>query len=500
MTVKTKVLTIFFIVTMCCLLWAKNASGDIKSSGKQLFTCGMHPQVVKDAPGECPLCNMKLTVAHSGASVESSANGVIAVDATIAQRVGIRSEPVRRGALTRTIRAYGTVGIDETRLHEVTTLFRGRIEKVFVDSVGQSVRKGDPLCEVFSPEVLTAQTEYMMTLNMVSNSPSALSREGTLRPTNAAGLSPTGNMGTMGNSARMRAASRLKAFDFTDEQIARLERGHDGKKGISIPSPVNGFVLEKAIVPGQVVESGMRLLRVADLSVVWLQAQIYAEDLAQIQMGQEAEITLFDVPGPLKKARVTSIDSALDEKTRSARIRLEIPNTDFAIKPGMLATVELQAALKTNALLVTESAILRTGHKDTVFLALDHGQFAAREVKLGRRGDGDVYEVLDGLNEGESVVASGQFMLDSESQFRTALYAMTAPARATPTEMEPQNAEEPKTSGKIVYTCPMAEHAAIRNERPGKCPLCNMTLTPVSEAAYGKMAEERWRKEHPGRP
>jgi hypothetical protein len=268
-------------------------------------------------------------------------------------------------------------------------------------------------------------------------------------------------------------------------------------------APIDGFVLEKMVVEGQMVEAGMKLYRLADLSTVWVQAQIYEQDLPFIQLGQEATVTLSYLPDRQFRGRVTYVYPSVDEKTRTARVRMEFHNPGFFLKPGMFAEVQVTSELEASALLVPNMAVLRSGEKNTVFVALDGGKFDPRSVVLGAQAEGELYEVLDGLKEGERVVTSGQFMLDSESQLREAIQKMRQPDHAAaPPETADDAAPGDASKGRkpvetrasqdenhsnLKYICPMPEHVSIAYEHAGKCPLCGMTLVPVSEAVLRKL-------------
>jgi hypothetical protein len=246
-------------------------------------------------------------------------------------------------------------------------------------------------------------------------------------------------------------------------------------------------VVEKMAVQGQMVEAGMKLYRLADLGIVWVQSQIYEQDLALLKLGQEAEVSLSYLPDRKFRGRVTYIYPTVDEKTRTARVRMEFHNPGLFLKPGMFATVELNAEIEPSALLVPDSAVLRSGEKNTVFVALDDGHFEPREVTLGPRAENNAYESLSGLKEGERVVTSGQFMLDSESQLREAIQKMLNP-HASPTPAQDHAAHRPPPKEPTLpaveptptaYVCPMPEHATIKYNHPGKCPICGMTLIPA---------------------
>ena len=285
----------------------------------------------------------------------------------------------------------------------------------------------------------------------------------------------------------MSARQKLRLFDISEDQIAELEKSRQPQRTLRVDAPIDGIVVEKMAVQGQMVDAGMKLYRLADLGIVWVQSQIYEQDLALLKLGQEAEVSLSYLPDRKFRGRVTYIYPTVDEKTRTARVRMEFHNPGFFLKPGMFATVELHAELEPSALLVPDSAVLRSGEKNTVFVALGEGRFEPREVTLGPRADKDAYEVLDGLKEGERVVTSGQFMFDSESQLQEAVQKMLNP-NAKPTAA-PDHSVHPAPE-KIVagpspelavsnYVCPMPEHASIKYNHGGKCPICGMTLIPA---------------------
>jgi multidrug efflux pump subunit AcrA (membrane-fusion protein) len=443
---------------------------------KTLYTCGMHPQVVQDHPGNCPVCGMKLTpirqqaatpAANDQAKAAASESPTLAIDPVTIQNMGLRTATVARGPLRRTIRTVGVIDYDETALAEVTTKFKGWIEKLFVSATGQLVMRGDPLFEIYSPDLYSAQVEYLLALDSTNGSPGA-------------------------DGVRASARTKLKFFDISDEQIADLERTRQVRKTLRIAAPQDGFVIEKAAVEGQMVEAGMKIFRLADLSLVWVQAQIYEQDLACLKLGQEAAVTLSYLQDREFRGRVTYIYPTVDEKTRTARVRMEFHNPGYFLKPGMFATVQVQSELEPSALLIPDMAILRSGEKTTVFVALPGGKFDPRTVILGPQGENDMYQVLRGLAEGEKIVTSGQFMLDSESQLREVIQKMrqpnypNEPAQAAPPDAAARAAAS-EDSKAVKYICPMPEHISITYDRPGNCPICGMTLVPVSAATLRKL-------------
>lgn len=389
----------------------------------------------------------------------------ISIDPVTIQNMGIRVGTVVRGRLRRTIRTVGNIQPNETALTDVTTKFTGWIEKLYVDSTGKEVKKGDPLFDIYSPDLYSAQNEFLLALNGPAN-------------------------------MKQSALTRLKYFDVPDDQIAALEKTRQIKKTLQIKAPADGVVLEKMVVEGQMVEAGMKLYQLADLAIVWLQSQIYEQDLACVRRGQEAVATLSYLPGRKFHGRVTYVYPTVDEKTRTAQVRMEFHNPGLFLKPGMFATVELEAELDPSALLVPDSAVLRSGEKTTAFVALDGGKFEPRTITLGPRGENNMYQVLSGLKEGEHVVTSGQFMLDSESQLREAIQKMIEPVplakldRHAAQQMPVARPEKPPVTPAAsplqpprAYVCPMPEHGSIEYEHSGKCPICGMTLIPVSNKA-----------------
>jgi RND family efflux transporter MFP subunit len=433
----------------------------------------MHPQVIQDHPGDCPICGMKLTLIRNDDAPAATADpGVISVDATTRQYMNLRTVTVQRGVLRKTIRTVGTIDYAESALAEVTTKFRGWVQNLNVDTTGQLVHRGEPLFEIDSPELYNAEAEYVQTLVAGSTNDPA-----------TAGL-------------RSAAAEKLRFLDVPEAQITRLEQTRQPLKSLPVIAPVSGFVIEKNVVAGQMVDAGARLYRIADLSVVWVLAEIYEQDLAAVQLGQEAVVRVAAFPDREFRGRVTYVYPTVDEKTRTARVRLEFENPGFFLKPGMFVSVQLSAQLADSALLVPESAVLRSGAKNTVFVALDDGKFTARDVVLGVAAEDGREQVLQGLQAGERIVTSGQFLLDSESQLREAIEKMRdggpAPGRAEISGTNPPPATtvvEPASAGAapVVYVCPMPEHVSIVYDQPGNCPICGMSLVPVNPSTLAQI-------------
>ena len=459
------------VIALAAMLWlGANARAD---EAKTLYSCGMHPQVIQDHPGNCPICGMKLTPMHKALDAAgTNANpSDIAVDAATAQNMNLRTAEVRRGALRKTIRTVGTIDYNETAMAVVTTKFKGWVEKLNADATGQLVHRGELLFEIYSPELYSAEEEYLLALNSGS--------------TNDPGVA----------SLRETAAEKLRFFDVPEADITRLEATRTIRKTLPVAAPMSGFVIEKNILPGQMVEAGAPLYRLADLGIVWVLAQIYEQDLSYMQLGQEAVVKVASMPDREFRGRVTFIYPNLDEKTRTARVRLEFENPGYFLKPGMFVSARIAAEIDPSAILVPDSAVLRSGAKNTVFIALKEGKFEARDVVLGVEMDDGQCQVLSGLTAGERVVTSGQFLLDSESQLREAIDKMRgadkpgagAESPLTDTNVAAASPADTAAAAGVVYVCPMPEHVSIVYDHAGNCPICGMALVPVSPASLKKI-------------
>ena len=475
MKIHTLIVLVIVAVALAALGTFTPTAAAGETSGKTLYTCGMHPQVIQDHPGNCPICGMKLTPIRGGAGAEANANAAnssaIAVDAATRQNMNLRTATVASGPLHKTIRTVGTINYNETALADVTTKFKGWVENLDVDATGQLVHRGDPMFEIYSPELYSAEAEFLLAL-----------RAGATNDPEAADVRET-------------AVNKLKFFDVTDAQIATLTKDGAASKTLPVAAPISGFVIEKNVVQGQMVDAGMRLYRIADLAIVWVMAEIYEQDLPFVQLGQEAVVKVASLPDREFRGRVTYVYPTVDDKTRTARVRLEFENPGYFLKPGMFVSAEIQAEMAGSALLVPDSAVLRSGAKNTVFVALDEGKFEGRDVALGVEADDGMLQVLSGLSVGEHIVTSGQFLLDSESQLREVIDKMRGPTSSSKMETAAPSLTneaasaiavptEPETA---VYVCPMPEHVSIIYDHSGNCPICGMALVPVMPSALKKI-------------
>ncbi len=403
---------------------------------EQLYTCGMHPQIIKHEPGKCPICGMELTPIrpNSGGAgtgekkvkyykssmiagevsdkpgkdsmgmdripvYEDSAapTDEIRIDSVTIQRMNLKTAQVARGPVVREFRAVGTVAYNEEGLREITTKYDGWIEKLFVGATWTQVRAGDPLFEIYSPDLYNAQLNYLVALR---------------------------TEGEAGGPITRAALGRLQLFDLPADFIAGVARTKEPRRTYVFRAPVDGVVIEKAAVSGQMVKSGERIYRLADLSSVWVLAQVFEQDLSFVRAGQEATVRVTYGQERRYSGTVETMLPQVDEQTRTATARIVLANADGYLRPGMYVDVRFAAKISDAAVLVPDLAVLRSGEHNTVFIALKDGAFEPREVELGVRSQGNLYQVLEGLRGGEEVVTSGQFMLDSESQLRDAIQKM----------------------------------------------------------------------------
>lgn len=382
---------------------ANNLANAGESDSVQYYTCGMHPWVILPHAGECPICHMDLTPIDADKFA-----GEITIDPVVVQNMGVRISPVVTGPLEKTIRTVGTIDYSERGLRDVNVKTAGWIEKLHVDFVGARVKAGDPLFELYSPQLYAAQEEYLLALKSEEQMQAITS-------------SSTGE----GETSLVDAArTRLKYFDISDQQIQALEESGKPSKTMTIRSPHDGVVIAKHANEGMKVDQGMQVFRIADLSKVWVLVTLYEYQLPYVEEGMRATMTLPYIPGQKYEGSVIYVYPYLDPKTREAKVRLEFDNPNNALKPGMFAGVVLQSTLAAERTLAPRSAVIDTGERQVAFVSLGEGRFEPRNVKIGvETGDNQV-EVISGLKPGEMVVTSGQFLLDSEAKMREALAKM----------------------------------------------------------------------------
>lgn len=354
----------------------------------------MDPTMRSDKPGKSPM-GMDMVPVYEGEE-----GGGIKIDPTTVQNTGVRYETAQRRALSKTIRTAGKVDYDERKLYYLNTKISGWVDKLFVNYTGKFVRKGEPLLEIYSPELVSAGEEYIIALKY------------------------KGDDSTQSQELYSRAHQKLMYWDIPHEQIQRLEATRQPEKTMALVAPETGVIIEKNVLQGGNIMAGTNLFKIADLSTVWVHAEVYEYEVPFIKVGQRATITLAYIQGKVFTGRVSYIYPYLNPDTRTVRVRIEIPNPNLLLKPEMFTTVELQSPVTVHVVAIPEQAVIHSGERNVVVVSRGDGRFESRDVKLGVLASG-YYQVLDGVQDGEKIVVSSQFLLDSESNLKTVLQKMS---------------------------------------------------------------------------
>ncbi len=394
-----------YLILFLVLPWLIYGCG----KGKETSTHKEHKPEVKQEVKKADNMEMKSLTMESiqkEGKMQEVAPGTVQISSERQQLIGVKIGTVEMRSLQKVIRTVGRVDYDEKRIVTVSLKIGGWIEDLYVDFTGKFVRKGEPLLTIYSPELVSTQEEYLLAL----------------RAKKSLIKSPFPEVAGSGESLAESARRRLKLWDITDEEIKRLEESGQAKKTVTIYAPFTGFVLEKSAYKGMNVMPGMALYKLADLSVVWLYADIYEYELPYIRLGQQASIQLSYIPGDTFTGKAIYIYPSLNPETRTAKVRFEIPNSHERLKPEMYANVEVKVRLG-QKLAVPEGAIIDTGIRQMAIIDKGSGYFEPREVKVGAKVD-NYYEVISGLKAGERVVTSANFLIDSESKLKEAVGGM----------------------------------------------------------------------------
>jgi Cu(I)/Ag(I) efflux system membrane fusion protein/cobalt-zinc-cadmium efflux system membrane fusion protein len=454
-------------------------------AGEQLYTCGMHPQVIRDHPGTCPICGMELTpLKHAGSAPQAerkilywwdpmmsppyisdkpgkspmgmdlvpvyedqvAAGPAVIIDPTIVQNMGVRVATAAEGPLQRTLRAVGYLAEAQPNQHDINLRVSGWIEKLYADVEGMHLQAGAPLFDLYSPELQVAIEELIA----ARRSRQGLGARNPLpapppRPEMAAGegIGGEGIGGRTSDALVTTAERKLELLGLSRAQVRELGKLERAPATITFRSPLTGHLVEKPIVDGSAVQAGMRVLRIVDHSSLWLDIAIFEQQLPFVHLGQTVRISVLAFPGQAFDGTISFIHPHVDPMTRTVMARVVVTNPELQLRPGMYATAEIDSELVGRALLVPRDAVIDTGTKQVVFVARPQGHFDPRRVTVGVSGSDDKVQILAGLAPGEQVVTSGQFLLDAESRFREAIRRFLEPA----TENSPQRgAEEGATS------------------------------------------------------
>ena len=383
---------------------AKNASAAAaaKVERKALYWYdAMNSQRHYDKPGKAT-DGMDLVPMYAEEQATSMAPGSVMISADKQQLIGVRTAEVKRETLVRDVQTNGQVTADETKIAHVHVKISGFIEKVFVDSVGQLVKKGQPLFTIYSPDLVSTQEEYLI----------AKRGEKTL------GNSPFAEVAQGSQSLLRSTRERLKLWDITDEQIRKLDESGEVSRTLTFYSPISGFVTDRKAFPQTSVTPETELYTVSDYSTIWVNADIFEYEVPFVKLGQQAEVQLSYYPGKTWRGRVSFIYPTVDPATRTIKVRMEFPNADFQLKPQMFADAQVQVNYGSQ-IAVPREAVVDSGIEQQVFVAQPGGVFVPRKVTIGPTVDALVV-ILSGLKAGETIVTSGNFLIDSESRLKGA--------------------------------------------------------------------------------
>lgn len=433
---------------------------------KQMYQCPMHPQIIMDHPGTCPICGMELVPMESDAPKDKGklvfyrspmnpsltsqvpmkdemgmdyvpvyegdlkgegtgldTHAAVKIDHERQQLIGLRTEKIVEGTVSGELRALGRVAVDETRVRKVNVKVEGFVEKLFVDFVGKPVAKGQPLFSLYSPEFVSAQREYLL----------ALKTQKAL-----AGGSLQSSGGDLLESARR----RLTLWDVPKEAIDNLEKTGEVLRALTLRSPISGVVTVKNVVEGARITPADILFEITDLSRVWVLVDVYEAELGRAKVGMPADLTIQSAPGKTFKGRVAFVDPIMDPKTRTAKARVEFANPKGELKPEMFGEIVIKGQGR-KGILVPLDAVLDAGTTKVAFVALGDGKFEPREVTTGAT-VGEKVEIRSGLKAGEDVVVRANFLVDSESRLKAALAHLSQKGASTEGQKAPS---QPAPSG-----------------------------------------------------
>jgi Cu(I)/Ag(I) efflux system membrane fusion protein len=379
-----------------------------KKSGKELYLCPMHPSYTSDKPGECPICGMDLEKVEGGAeaaaheiSVDVPGLATVQIPAERTQLIGVRLARAEAGSIGESTPLVGFVVPDETRLKRVQLRVAGWVQDLAVNRTGEFVKQGQPMLSLYSPELYQSEREYLIAMGE--------------------GAGGAGHDAGAHDAAR----SRLRLLGVPDDEVARLERERTASSRLTLRSPVTGTVLERNLLEGQYVGADTPLFTVADLSRVWVLVDLYEMDLGRVKVGDRARFTADGLPGRTFDAKIDFIYPTVSNETRTLKARLSLDNRDRLLRPGMYGRADVATSRGGAAIVIPAEAVVNTGEVSYVFLARGGGRFEPRRVWTGA-GDGDRITVLQGLAEGDTVVASASFLIDSESRLKAAIAGLGA--------------------------------------------------------------------------
>jgi Cu(I)/Ag(I) efflux system membrane fusion protein len=378
------------------LLFAFGCSNSDNSNKNEYWTCTMHPQVHKDGPGACPICGMdlikKVVDDTADVSTKSDMEGMIALTTDKQILANVSTIKVKKENLKKELIAYSYLDFVEQSRKTIPAKFNGRIEKLFVDKTGDYINKGQPLFEIYSPDLVQAQNEFLIALN---------------------------NSSDPNNSLIDASTKKLELFGLTENQIEELKNSDELNLTLTYYSPVSGTVIEKKVQEGIYVNEGTPIYEVAELSTLWNIAEVNESDLSTVKVGSNVKLKLKAYPGEEFTGKVSFIYPVINPQTRTVKVRSEFSSLNNKLKPQMYGETIFSAEAGTG-LLIPADAIIFSGNRNVVWVKTGDGMFEARNVQIGQK-FGDKYQILSGFNEGDEVAASGGFLIDSESQLKTGM-------------------------------------------------------------------------------
>ena len=387
----------------------ESAKSDMPGERKVLFWYDpMHPAYKSDKPGIAPDCGMQLVpkYADEQSSLAKAPAGTVMISPDKQQLIGVRTGKVEQRPFERTIRTTAQLTADETKIAHIHVKVNGWIDKIYVDYVGQLVKKGQPLFTLYSPDLVATQEEYLIAK----------------RGQASLGSSPFLEVSSGSNSLFRAARDRLKLWDISDEQIKKLDETGEVSKDLTFYSPIKGFVTDRKAFPQTSVTSETELYTISDLSTIWANLDVYEYEVPYIRVGQAVDLELSYYPGRKWHGHVSYIYPTVDAQSRTVKVRIELPNPEMELKPQMFADAQLKVNYGSKVLVPAE-AVLDSGNEQIVFVVRDGGMFEPRRITMGQQFDNSIV-VLSGLKPGEQIVVSGNFLIDSESRLKSSMGGM----------------------------------------------------------------------------
>ncbi len=558
MNKKYMIVTIIVVIIAALgliLTTTLNNTPEVKTE-KQLYTCGMHPDIIEDHPGDCPICGMKLVPVKNSATGKSQSgqrkilfwrapmdaneiydhpgkskmgmdlvpvyddeagnSGIVKIDPAVVQNMNVKLSSVQLKNLSPVVTTNGVLKSNEKTDYIVTTRSGGWIEKLYVNYTGEKVTRGEKLMDIYSPELVSAQQELLTALSY----------------NNSVNQSSIKDVMESGNELVKNTVRKLQLLDVPQRDIEKLKETKEIKTYVTLYAKNSGTVISKDVLEGQKINAGMPLLQISDLSNLWLVADVYEYELSKIDAGSPAKIKFNYMPGQTFDGKVSFIYPTLDAKSRTVKVRIDINNKNGKLKPEMFASVEINGKDFGPTPVVPENAVIRSGARDIVILSLGDGRFKPQPVTLGGYSNG-YYQVLKGLTVGSKIVTSAQFLIDSESNLKSAIGMMQdAPsdsvAAGKQVDMnDNSDVKNPKQPVKLEKKTELKHEPAptasgftenilregvidlksidknndgklfqdqmdwnVISDEPGKCPLCGMTLAELPIAKVKQNLED----------